>query len=1051
MKCEDADLIQQTLEGDEQAFSKLVEKYQKQIHALAWQKIGDFHTAQEITQDTFLTAHQKLATLKQYNSLSGWLYVIADRKCKNWHRKNKLTIKSLEDVDPIELEEVYYSEYMTHQREEAGNRKRRALVQKLLSKLQESERTVMNLFYIAEMTCEEIAKFLGISPNAVRTRLHRARKRLKEDESVIKENLNSFTLPTQLTENIMQKISNSNPITPSVTKPMIPLAISTVSAIVAVLLIGAGVQHLPSFQQPYNLNAQSEQTVEVVDAPIVIETPKRPTLLKKPNNAQQIGKSSGAGLKPNASLFGVAHADEDEINKQKQQWIQTKGPEGGAVSTLFKSTRGDVFAGTQHGLYRLTKNGTTWQFMKQIQGPNLTRKELTQEWWHIAERKEKLYIATDTEIITSTDRGKTWDSLCKCRTGTLIGMVLTDGIPQSESSMTIFLAYTDGIFRSVDTGETWEHLPKGLTDRKITAIAAIENVVFAGTDEGLFRLNEDDWEIQTVHRPNTIQRKKDSIYALVTAGENLYVLTGERNLMTTNADTSNYRLEVKKPNSSEKEWVPLEEVIGPSRLPEWIELQNVNADHWSSGKLSLFRLYSKGNSYTFISPERNLTKQQKEDRTFVDTKAAALEGGIVWIKEMDKTDKTVRIAANENRILVMQSSQNFYSNNAGETWTTLNAGKTWTTLEETMAVNTAAVMLDDQTFLRCGSYGIRRSTDGGKSWHQFNSGMVNSNIQQLIATDGILYANTQSQLVYSKDGGESWLPISHVNEQLPRIAHINGKLYARKNENGIPKLFTLSNDYKLSEISKTPNLYNRIDSEISKTPNLKHRPDNVGKGQMFLTLMNDIYRKVLPADFAATNTTFYVAENNRLYRWNIGSLNWFDTGVTTHDFIIGNEIVLSEFGTVHSTVYFKFAVSGKRIYVGKSNGRLIQSNDEGTTWTNITDHLPFKVEQYKDIRYSENTVYISTDKGVVMADNRTDWKILTDSEGTALKMNKLTVDGNKVFGEFKQKIYQLNANNGKWEQVTPEIGYYVNCFDVDGNLLYVGTSARGVLRYTLDQ
>lgn len=1009
MKCEDAELIQQTIDGDEQAFSKLVEKYQKQIHALAWQKIGDFHTAQEITQDTFLTAHQRLASLKHYNSFSGWLYVIADRKCKNWHRKNKITLKSLEDMDPIELEEVYYSEYMTHQREEAANRKRRALVQKLLSKLQESERTVMNLYYIAEMTCEEIAKFLGISPNAVRTRLHRARKRLKDDESVIKENLNSFTLPTQFTENIMQRISNSNPVTPSITKPMIPLAISTVSAILAVLLIGAGLQHLPKFQQPYNLNAQSDQTIEVVDAPLVIETPKRPTLLKKPINTQQIGKSKGTGQKPNASLFGVAHADEGEKNKQKHQWIQTKGPEGGAVSKLFKSTRGDVFAGTQHGLYRLTDSGTTWQFMKQIHGPNLTRKEGTQEWWHITERNDKLFIATETEIITSTDRGKTWDSLCKCREGTLVGMVITDSIPQSTSSMTIFLAYTDGVFRSVDAGETWEKLPKGLIDRIITAIAAIDNVVFAGTDEGLFRLNEDDWEIQTIHRPNTNQRKKDSIYALVTTGENLYVLTGERNLMTTNAETSDYRLEVDLQYG----------------VPDWIEVSSVNADHWSSGKLSLFRLYHKGNSYEFISPERNRIKQQAEDRTITVPKAAALKDGTVWIKEMDKT---VRIAANEKRILVMQSSQNFYSNNAGETWTILN---------DTMEVNTAAVMLDDQTFFRCGSYGIRRSTDGGKSWHQFNNGIVNSNIQQLIATDGILYANTQSQLVYSRDGGESWLPISHVNEQLPRIAHINRELYARKNINGIPKFFTLSDDYKLSEISKIPNLKNRIGNDLKEIT--------------LVTVMNDIYRKTLPSEFAVTDTTFYVADNNRLYRWSIGSLNWFDTGMTTHDFKIGNEIVLNEFGTDHSTVYFEFAVSGKRIYVGKSNGRLIQSNDEGTTWTNITDHLPFKVEEYKDILFSENTVYIATDKGVVMSDNGTDWKILTDAEGTAIKMNKLTIDGDEVFGEFKQKIYQHNANNGKWEQVTPEIGYDVNCFDVDGNLLYVGTKGMGVLRYTLDQ
>ena len=156
MTYDDSDLIQQTLEGDQQAFAALVEKYQKQIHALAWQKIGDFHIAQEITQDAFFTAFQKLSTLTNPNRFAGWLYVIANRKCIAWHRKKKPQPQSLEATDSVELEEVYYSEYMTQQREKAAKQKRRAVVQKLLSKLQESERTVINLYYIAEMTCEDI-------------------------------------------------------------------------------------------------------------------------------------------------------------------------------------------------------------------------------------------------------------------------------------------------------------------------------------------------------------------------------------------------------------------------------------------------------------------------------------------------------------------------------------------------------------------------------------------------------------------------------------------------------------------------------------------------------------------------------------------------------------------------------------------------------------------------------------------------------------------------------------------------------------------------------
>ncbi len=81
MTYDDSDLIQQALEGNQQAFAALVEKYQKQIHALAWQKIGDFHIAQEITQDVFFTAFQKLPTLTNHSRFAGWLYVITNRKC----------------------------------------------------------------------------------------------------------------------------------------------------------------------------------------------------------------------------------------------------------------------------------------------------------------------------------------------------------------------------------------------------------------------------------------------------------------------------------------------------------------------------------------------------------------------------------------------------------------------------------------------------------------------------------------------------------------------------------------------------------------------------------------------------------------------------------------------------------------------------------------------------------------------------------------------------------------------------------------------------------
>ncbi|MYI95075.1 sigma-70 family RNA polymerase sigma factor, partial [Candidatus Poribacteria bacterium] len=148
MKKQDVQLIQRILDGDQKAFTAIVEKYQKGIHTLAWQKTGDFHIAQEITQDTFLKAYQQLGTLKNRKLFCGWLYVIATNLCNDWLRKKRLPIQSLETVDIKEVDQVAYTNYIEEQTEEDANESRRELVGNLLKKLPESERTVMSLHYL---------------------------------------------------------------------------------------------------------------------------------------------------------------------------------------------------------------------------------------------------------------------------------------------------------------------------------------------------------------------------------------------------------------------------------------------------------------------------------------------------------------------------------------------------------------------------------------------------------------------------------------------------------------------------------------------------------------------------------------------------------------------------------------------------------------------------------------------------------------------------------------------------------------------------------------
>ena len=189
MRSDDAGLIQRILAGDENAFGCLVRKYRKQVHALAWQKIRDYHIAEDIEQETFLQAYRKLETLEDPTQFSRWLYQIADRLCIAWFRNNRLQTEPLEETHTSRIETEAYSRYIAAEHAKTSAEAQRDLVEKLLAKLKESDREVITLHYFEEMTSSEIGTFLGVSENTIKSRLHRARQRLQKYEFMIQEAL----------------------------------------------------------------------------------------------------------------------------------------------------------------------------------------------------------------------------------------------------------------------------------------------------------------------------------------------------------------------------------------------------------------------------------------------------------------------------------------------------------------------------------------------------------------------------------------------------------------------------------------------------------------------------------------------------------------------------------------------------------------------------------------------------------------------------------------------------------------------------------------------
>ena len=183
------ELIQRILEGDDTAFTHLVRNYQKQVHAYIWRRIGDFHIAEDITQEIFLQAYRKLATLKNPSQFPGWLYAIANRRCIAWLRKKRLQTDPLEEMDIAAIERTAYSKYVAAAQAESAAEAKRELVNNLLTKLKAQDRNMLKLHYLSEMTYAEIGELLGVSADTVRIRVRRARERLEKHKPMIQEAL----------------------------------------------------------------------------------------------------------------------------------------------------------------------------------------------------------------------------------------------------------------------------------------------------------------------------------------------------------------------------------------------------------------------------------------------------------------------------------------------------------------------------------------------------------------------------------------------------------------------------------------------------------------------------------------------------------------------------------------------------------------------------------------------------------------------------------------------------------------------------------------------
>lgn len=167
------DILRRAQQGDSEAFRLLVEAYQTQVYRLALRLCGEA-AADDVTQEAFLAAWRALPEFRGTCRFSTWLYRLTTNAAIDCLRREKRH-RDTDDLEGVELPDGGDTPQELAERSETQTAVRAAL-----SALSEEHRQVLLLRYMQELDYSEIAAALAVSEGTVKSRINRAKARLKE-------------------------------------------------------------------------------------------------------------------------------------------------------------------------------------------------------------------------------------------------------------------------------------------------------------------------------------------------------------------------------------------------------------------------------------------------------------------------------------------------------------------------------------------------------------------------------------------------------------------------------------------------------------------------------------------------------------------------------------------------------------------------------------------------------------------------------------------------------------------------------------------------------
>jgi len=156
------------------AFSWLIDRYKPMAYSLALRILKNREEAEEVVQESFVKAFLSISRFREESSFSTWLFRIVYNSSISVTRKKKRESVPIEQVGEGRVDFVELDDAL----KQLSDKERRAYIHKALHRLDETDFTILSLFYYEDKPLKEVSKITGIKYSYVKIRIQRARKKL---------------------------------------------------------------------------------------------------------------------------------------------------------------------------------------------------------------------------------------------------------------------------------------------------------------------------------------------------------------------------------------------------------------------------------------------------------------------------------------------------------------------------------------------------------------------------------------------------------------------------------------------------------------------------------------------------------------------------------------------------------------------------------------------------------------------------------------------------------------------------------------------------------